>query len=304
MDLTEMSVSLHSAAVATDGSILAIAVEEEKAERKVEHAHLLVFTGQGWKHLRALDFSCVRVVWRSGRDPCWVVLGVNGQIVTCTRKEAIERTSIFPRAAPGKMGMMSSLRVISGRIYAVGMRRQIFSADETLSEWTSYTDTLASLPTIGDVEGFEGIGGIDESQIIAVGWNGEIVQGSRDVWRRISSPTNLILYGVCCNDAGDAWAAGQGGVLLHGRGDAWEIVDYGAKKEDFWDLVWYRGRLYASTLRSVFCFEDGRATRVDMEDATTYSCYHLSVAGDYLCSAGPYAISLFDGSEWLSVDLP
>ena len=304
MDLSELSLSLHSGAVATDGAILVIAVEEEKAEHKIEHAHLLVFDDRGWTHLTALDFSCVRATWRDGRDPCWIVLGVNGQIVTCTRQEATVRTSVFPRAAPGKMGMMCSLRVIGTQVYAVGMRRQVFSADETLSAWTNHSDTLAAWPALGEVDGFECVGGLDASRVIVAGWNGEIVVRTQGSWRRADSPTNFILYGVCVSESGEAWAVGQGGILLRGRGDAWEMVDHGAKKEDFWDIAWYRGRLYASTLRSVFSFDDGRATRVDMEEATTYSCYHLSVAGDYLCSVGPYAISLFDGQTWSPVKLP
>lgn len=304
MDLSELSLSLHSGAVASDGAVLVIAVEEEKAENKVDHSHLAVFDGKGWTHLMALDFSCVRVVWRDGKEPCWIVLGVNGQIVTCTRQEATVRASIFPRAAPGKMGMMTNLRVIGTRVYAVGMRRQVFSADETLAAWTNHTETLAVWPALGDVEGFEAIGGVEESQVIVAGWNGEIVVGSLGAWRRVDSPTNFILYGVCIADSGEAWAVGQGGLLLRGKDDTWEMVDHGAKKEDFWDLAWYRGQLYASTLRSVFSFDDGLATRVDMEEATTYSCYHLSVAGDFLCSIGPYAISLFDGQTWSPVELP
>lgn len=305
MDLSELSLSLHSGAVASDGNILVIAVEEEKADHKVEHAHLLIHDGQDWSHLAALDFSCVRVVWRDGREPCWIVLGVNGQIVTCSRRDATVHTPIFPRAKPGKMGIMSSLRIVGERVYAVGMRRQVFSSDESLSMWTNETDALAAWPALGDVDGFEAIGGIDESLVIVAGWNGEIAVRSHGAWRRMDSPTNFILYGVCVAETGDLWAVGQGGILLRGQGNTWKMVGHGVPKEDFWDIAWYRGQFHASTLRSVFVFDaEGHATRLDMEDATTSSCYHLSVAGDHLCSIGPHAISHFDGETWIEVLLP
>jgi hypothetical protein len=52
------------------------------------------------------------------------------------------------------------------------------------------------------------------------------------------------------------YACGQKGTLLSGRAEAWDVVATGGVAEDFWDLIWFSGALYVSSLRAVYTLTD------------------------------------------------
>lgn len=297
--LFEEMLTLQSGAIADSGQILVIALEQEKADAKVDHAHLLLWNGTEWRRVASLDYACVRARWMVDR---WVVLGVTGGLTIVMPTGETKQTRVFPEAAPGKRGLMRSLAWTGTELVAVGMRHQVFVSKDATT-WVEQTQSMQSWPPLGHVNGFEAASG-SASGVYAVGWEGEIALRDDSGWRRIHSPTNLILTSIA--DCGDYMiAVGQRGLMIRGSGAEWKVLELENASTDLWDVVQYDGRVYTSSLYALFVLAGDALKRVDMEDiAPLSSCYHLSVAGKYLCSVGPHAVGYFDGDRWTSVPMP
>jgi hypothetical protein len=297
--LFDEMLTLHSGAIADNGLILVIALEQEKADLKLDHAHLLLWDGSEWRRVASLDYACVRARWIGDR---WVVLGATGGVAIVSANGDTIETRAYPEAAPGKRGLMRSLAWTGQELVAVGMRHQVFVSKDA-STWTEQTQAMQSWPALGNVNGFEGATG-SAWGVYAVGWEGEIALRNDSGWQRIHSPTNLILTAVA--DCGDhVIAVGQRGSVLRGAGTEWTALELDNASADLWDVAHYAGRTYASSMYSLYSLEGNELSRVDMEDFEPLSsCYHLSVAGKLLCSVGPQAVGYFDGDRWFSVPMP
>ena len=299
--LFDEALTLQTAGVSDTGAILAVALEDEKTEARVRHSHLLLTAGNEWRRVASLDFLCVRVTWEPSTRQ-WIALGETGAIVTVGDSPVVNTEWLSPNRQPGSFGLMRSLRLVDHTLYAVGMRRQVF-AKRPGEGWSEVGSALKAKDAAGPVMGFESVDGFGD-EVYAVGWEGEIALRGNDTWELLDAPTNRILTGVACASSGVVYACGQRGTLLVGRRSEWTNIEASGVSEDLWDLAWYKEHLYSASLRSVYILEQEKLVRVDMEDATTTSCYHLSVAGDFLCSVGAQAIGIFDGEEWRAIPLP
>lgn len=301
--LFEESLVLQSGSVAPDGTVLVIALEEERAQLKIPHAHIVISSDNGWKRIVSVDYDCVRISPTEKNRLTWMVLGATGEFISVSGRGTAKEGRLYPLAKPGTMGLMRSIRTTSNSIYAVGMRRQVFSLGQS-DTWSDIRGEIIHWPKSGPVVGFESIDGFSEDEIYTVGWEGEIAWRRNGHWQRVGSPTNLILTGVSCGTDGFVYACGQRGLLIRGREDMWEVINPAGSKEDFWDLVWYQSQLYVSSLRSLYVLRDDLLQRVDMGDAITTSCYQLSSCGRFLCSIGARAIGVFDGNSWKLIPTP
>jgi hypothetical protein len=125
---------------------------------------------------------------------------------------------------------------VGGYAYACGMGWQVYRRGQE-GRWTALP-----VPEPSGSLGFEAIGGLDESRIYAVGWEGEIWCWTDGAWHRARRDKvpgrrrDLILTGVTVGPDGAGYACGQQGTLLRGDGDVWEFVDTCGITDDFWDL--------------------------------------------------------------------
>lgn len=116
------------------------------------------------------------------------------------------------------------------------------------------------------------------------------------------SPTNLVLTRVFCAGNGQVYASGRRGLLIVGRGDAWQAIEQEDVTSDIWDLAWYDGKLYLSTMRGLYTLQYGGLVEVDFGNDTPATCYHLSTADGVLWSFGTKDIMAFDGTTWTRID--
>lgn len=222
-----------------------------------------------------------------------VLVGEDGEVLTYvggkSKEEAITPTPVMIRNA----------REIDGEVYACGMKRQVFRRTGE-KRWVDM-----SAPRAGDTEkfGFEAIDGYSAGDIYAAGWGGEIWRFDGKAWSDCGSPTNVILTAVCCAGDGVVYAAGQGGVLVRGRQDSWEVVPWeGEVGEDLWDLCWYRDKLYVATMNSLYTLDGNALDGVDFSEAGAMTCYSLSQAEGVLWSVGKSDVASFDGTAWTRYD--
>jgi hypothetical protein len=206
---------------------------------------------------------------------------------------------LFARSTPAPKEKRSrgirSVHAIEGVAHAVGIRGMVYRLD-ALNKWTRID---AGLPSTFDVQAIDGNG---LSDLYAVGMEGGAWHFDGKVWRRLDLPSNRNLTSVKCADNGVVYAAGHGGTLIRGNRDGrWSLIDDGDMTEDIWDLEWFAGSLYVSTLDGLFVLKSERLHSVVYGKHTPKSTYQLSVFDGVMWSSGEMDIMEFDGKVWSRV---
>ena len=84
--------------------------------------------------------------------------------------------------------------------------------------------------------------------------------------------------------------------------DRWETIDQEATDSDLWDLEWFAGKLYISTLHALYWLNGDQLELVDFGELIPNSCHSLSSADGLLWSIGENDILAFDGTSWARVE--
>ncbi len=266
-------------------------------EQRITHSRCFSRNRGNWGASNLQWMACSATVSREP-DRFWA-LGTEGQILVVGGGEIVEEAPITDaHGDPARRGPLREIRAVCGRnLYAVGTVRQAY-VRQGRDRWQCIDQTTRTAGTDLSNKCFESIDGFSDSEIYAVGWDGEIWQFDGQSWFQISSPTNLALYKVRCGGDGWAYACGQVGTLLRGRGKKWEAIEHSAAKEDFWGMEWFKGKLYLSTMHFVFELNGNDLERVDHGEDPPLTCYHLSAADGLLWSIGGRDVLEFNGHQW------
>jgi hypothetical protein len=287
--------SFRSGAVRSKDVGYVLGANDGVDEDEYGHTAMFVYNRDGeWgqEDLEWISASCC--VCRTPKEQM-VAVGDAGQFVVEGSGDFFEG-NIDDSVKREKESVLRSVRDIDGKAYAVGMMKQVYRRDGP-KKWT---DLGASL---SDKGGFEAIHGFSEKDLYAVGWKGEIWHFDGKKWDDVDSPTNKILTGVCCAGDGYVYVCGKDGVLIRGKGSRWDMIDHDETEEDFWDLEWFKGELYLSTLSFVYNLKGASLKINDMDENPASSCYHLSSAKDQiLWSVGEKDVMTFDGKKWKQIE--
>jgi hypothetical protein len=233
-------------------------------------------------------------------------LGPHGDVLVGSsdgyEEEAIDDTMEGPQGR----GPLRDLRRIGDHMYAAGMSRQVYRR-EAPGCWVHRDEGTVSAASLKEsrlwsmtVVGFNSIDGLSEDDFFAVGFNGEIWRCLKGCWQRIESPTNVVLTRVRVVRDGLAYACGQQGVLLRGRGNEWERINHSSTKSDLWGIEWYRDRLYVAQDNGLFTLTNaGDLEAVDFRAADRITCGHLHANDGVLLSSGAKNVLWTDdGKTW------
>ena len=204
-------------------------------------------------------------------------------------------------------GGVGKVKTIGENVYGVGARRSVCKR-VNVGEWVPVWDGLP-VPTVRDASefnhyGFRDIDGFNESDIYAVGGEGDVWHFNGTSWRQLAFPSKLELTNVCCGGDGHVYISDRWGETYQGRAGAWQKVSDSCSSSRFQDVVWYQGELWASSQRGVWCLKETGFETPDLPDFALSSTGAMSAAHGMLLLAGWYQASLFDGREWTSlVDL-
>ncbi|MCF7221185.1 hypothetical protein [Marilutibacter chinensis] len=190
-----------------------------------------------------------------------------------------------------RTGGIRAVASIGGRAFAVGLRGMAYRLDQP-RQWTRIDD---GLPADFDVLAIDG--GSD-ADLHAVGRGGGIWHFDDRGWQVCESPTSAALRTIHCTDAGDAYAAGDGGVLLQRRNGVWETIEHGCTRDTIWSLAGFQGQLYAATLSTLYRIEGNGLVEVDFGNDRPASCRRISVCDGQMWSAGDFDLMAFDGERW------
>jgi hypothetical protein len=273
---------------------------KDLVENSLPHSVVTIFYKKEWCNTYVLKWNSLSCCISKEPKPQCVYLGEYGNICIQGSGEFFEET-ITDSNRPN-LSNFREVRCIGGYAYACGMDRQVYRRDAP-GQWTCVDQDIGKLPAADEyVFGFESIHGFDQNDIYAVGWHGEIWHFDGTRWKQIDSPVNALLNRVYCAPDGQVYVCGHGGLLLRGCGEAWEIIDHQSTTEDLWDLEWFGGKLYLSSLSTLFTLEVDRLELVETGDEVASSCYHLDAADGIMWSIGAEDILQFDGTTWARIE--
>ncbi len=227
-----------------------------------------------------------------------IALGDDGHIYLIGSGEDLNEQIPEP---DDRSGDLREVRAIDGIPYVVGINRQCFRRPKA-GVWERFDQGLP--PGGKGLPGLESIHGFNANELYAVGWKGEIWERSKRTkgkWKLAAQPTTLAFFRVLCAEDGNVYAAGQGGILFRGRGATWELIDHRDMQDDIFDLEWFGGKLWLSTMYSLHTLEDGHLTLVDFDGEPPSTCNHLSTAEGLLWSIGAKDVMQFDGTDWTRI---
>ena len=288
------TVTFRTGAVRSSNIVYVLSEDTEVMEEGAAHTALLTWQkGKWFKHFTdwIANSACVR------RTPIEqvVMIGEDGEFLVGGGGGDLIEGEIPVDAGPSKKrGPLRSVRAIDGVPYAVGMGGVVFRQDQP-DHWVRADDGIPK------TQHLESIAGFSTDDMYAVGRKGIIWHFNERVWRRVVSPTNVILPSVCCADDGNVYACGLRGTLLCGRGDEWRIIETEDIDADMWDVEWFKGKLYLSTMMCVYRL-DGNNLKYAFGKEQPKTAYHLSSADGVLWSIGGRDIMAFNGKQWKRIE--
>ncbi len=276
---------------------------------QLEHEKVYVSQVFGWTG----EWSGFQVKWMVSHlcltdkpEPTLLCVSENGRVHVATKEGFSEETIDDSSEGPAHRGALRDVRLIGEHVYVAGMGRQVYRR-EAPGEWKRIDQGVVIPATEARVSGFNSIDGFDENDIIAVGWEGEIWRYNGRNWRVQPSPTNVKLERVICVSPETAYACGQAGTLLQGKGDRWDLVQQDATKNQLWGLEWYQKKLWLASLKGLWCMdEQGNCTKVDFGlNDEKVTCGFLHAGGGVLWSIGDkHLLSTDDGVHWTLHKIP
>lgn len=258
-------------------------------EQDIAHTSLLGVDQGNWGSNVDTDWDSTAIAVAKKPSEKLVFVGEDGDVCTYVGgKSANEKIKPAPI-------LIRNAKTVDGLVLACGMRRQVF---QRVGE-RRWVDISAPFSEADEEAGFEAIDGFTLKELYAVGWNGEIWQYNGTKWTNRDSPTNVILCAVCCAADKSVYIGGRQGILIKGRKDAWEIIEWENDVDvDIWDLCWFDGKLYVATISSLYTLNGNQLDEVDFGEIDVSSCFSLTDAEGVMWSIGSEDVLSFDGKSW------
>lgn len=160
---------------------------------------------------------------------------------------------------PLQRGPLLDARFVGAHAYVAGMHRQLYRREfsgAAAADWVRCDHGMVLTAPSPAVVGLCSVDGFDETEMYAVGWQGEIWTGHANNWHGVTPLTNLKLERVLCAPNGQVYVVGQAGLVLKGRGMAWSVLANEATSDPFWGCAWYRDRLWLCTRKRIYVLDE------------------------------------------------
>lgn len=246
-----------------------------------------------------LPFEAVSICGhKDGEKPTVIaILSKNGHVRLVWGGEKLTRADErIPDAGirdGGKYGYLAQIAHIGATFYACGSHGQVYR--RTPSGWIHADEGILD-PGFDRSLTLTSISGSAEDDIFVVGWHGRILHFDGDRWTELDSPTNIHLERVLSVGRGEAYVCGNEGTLLrvHPGGIENLCADTDAH---FWGLAVLDGRVFVSSLLSIYELIDGELEEVDTGlDGVEF--YRLVANDGTMWSFAAKDVVRFDGETW------
>ena len=254
-----------------------------------------VGSGKPWSYF-ALGWIPVRLALLPGPPPCNFIVGGDGRVGFGYGSYSEEQVN-DTRTGPQARGPLRELRVIGAHLYTAGMGRQVYRRLGP-AQWEVLDPPRVPKRGEIDVCGFTSLDGVNESDIWAVGYKGEMWNRKGGQWHEAPALTNVTLHKVRMVRSDLGFASGKMGIVMRYDGSTWGALPHPAGTDDIWDLEWFADRLYAASAKKLYVLQpDDTFAEVKIENVTSFG--HLHAADGVLWSFGTLQLAWTDdGQHW------
>lgn len=196
-------------------------------------------------------------------------------------------------------GPMRRLIEVEGNLIAVGFGGQAFKRS-TGGIWRDISVPRSSAKSYSDAH-FEHVTAVSPDEIYAAAMDGVIWWYDGAKWTPVDCGTNLNFYAIARGTGDKIFAAGQHGIFVQGRRDAFEPIEHDAQM-DFWGVEEFHGKVYLAGFTAMGRW-DGEVVEpagAAMELAEHF--YDLNAVDGVLWSFGMTDVVRSDGETWERVD--
>lgn len=276
--------------------------DELNADQVPNTTLLKVLPSQGQKLSFHLLWTATKVVVTGNQPAELIVAGPDGKVDVGTPGGDFQEKIGSPTEGPSVNGLIRDLRLIGDAVFAAGMGRQVYQRVARAS-WVPLHGGVLQAADLREVRGFNAIHGRDPSELVAVGWHGEIYRRRGAAWHIEDSGTNAILNDVHVIPNGTAFAGGQGGILIRNSGPGWQILDQGEIEDEIRTLQWFGDRLFIATDDQLFAMDSRDRLSVVKVTPSGSTFDSLHAQDGVLLSVGPKDIWWTkDAKKWQRIE--
>jgi hypothetical protein len=266
-------------------------------EHEVEYTRFFMTNHQRWVQT-PFELDLVSLSFGDGdHGPCWWLLGKRGQVIAFNSSATTQEQIGDAGTGPGKLGYVNSIRIIAGRMFVCGYRRQVY--ERVNGSWVHRDAGLVAGEDVIGVS-LNDIDGNASGALCAVGNDGEIAFQAGAQWTLLDSPTNEHLHALCVDNKGKFCAAGANATVLRGDQSGFEVLCAGdpADVGTLWDIEWFDGRLVVAATAGLFAVRKGSLVPFDPPLPPQVVGYKLTARDGRLWSIGTHQVFCLDGKTW------
>ena len=296
-DLTEDFI-IQKCSVGNRDILFFLTFNYEVALQEVQNGQLFILKHEASWSYRDLSWTGISLSSEDVPELICFVLGRDGDVLVATKQGFHEEEIEYNGKNPLDFGPLQDINIIGHSAFAVGMGRQVYKRVGR-QKWISFEAGIQDPPD-DSIVGFNSISGSDEDEMYAVGWGGEIWLYRENSWTQLDSPTNLILNCVTISSNKDVFICGKSGVIIKGRFNSWNMVDYEGPVTDWITMTWFKEKLYLGDGYGLFSLDDTRLDEIIIPGEPKVPINSLSSTEDLLVATGSdCAFSTRDGVNWI-----
>lgn len=270
-----------------------LACDPEMEENEIMHTKTFTWKAGHFEE-GSLNFNAHTCCLVSVPEPAWVMIAGFGEYAITSKNKSLVGKIFDGQPKRSEYGMFRVVTEISGMAYAAGLRGMAYRLDDFV-KWVRMDKGLPSSFDITAIDGF------DKDDIYAAGYSGALWHFDGHDWSKLDLPTNVNLTALKCAGDGNVYVAGYNGILIRGKGSSWNVIAENETLETLWDLEWFGGELYISSMLFIYQLKNGELELADFDDDPPDSCYHLSTAEGVMWSIGANDVMSFDGKTWTRI---
>lgn len=198
---------------------------------------------------------------------------------------------------------------VANTIYAVGNPVRVYKRLGQ-NNWINNSDSIPipagfkSGSTIGNE--FYDLAGFSETDMYAVGGEGNVWHFDGKLWQQIAFPTNIELDTVVCAEDGNVYITDITCSIWVGRNSTWRKVCEEDMSLRFFDSAWFANRLWCANDYGMWVLEDDKlipaqnAKEKPMPEDMLGLCNRIDVSPDgrKMLICGPDGAAVYDGRLW------
>lgn len=279
-------------------------VSDELAEKNIDHAAIFRWQNGKWAH-KSVDVAICGMCALEDGKVTLLNMGVDGKAIEFLFPGEREEDVDISEDGPSDLLNLRCMNRIGSHVYVAGMARRVYRRNGS-NQWNAvdqgtYVHRNKRIKAIG----FNGIDGIKESSIFAVGYAGEIWHSVNGTWIQEESPTNVVLNCVKCISDNEVYIAGMAGMVIRGTAGEWEVLEQNLLDDDIWGITYFKGAVYISTYKGVYKIDGDQLVSVDMRLSKPVTTAYIDAADGVMWSVGHKDIVYTeDAVNWVIVNKP